>query len=154
MTTRQQTPKKSQNTVKIKKSETQIPVRYKVKRSFSGLGLFATEPIKKGETIIEYIGNIIDDVEAERKHKTMYIFEVKKNTNIDGSPRWNTARYANYSCDPNAESENKKSRIFLIAIKNIKAGEEITFDYGEEFVEEHIKPNGCRCGSRKCKMKK
>jgi uncharacterized protein len=154
MTTRQQTPKKSQNTVKIKKSETQIPVRYKVKRSFSGLGLFATEPIKKGETIIEYIGNIIDDVEAERKHKTMYIFEVKKNTNIDGSPRWNTARYANYSCDPNAESENKKSRIFLIAIKNIKAGEEITFDYGEEFVEEHIKPNGCRCGSKKCKMKK
>jgi SET domain-containing protein len=148
------TPILSPKTLKTKKTETTIPVRYKVKRSFSGLGLFATENIKKGEVIIEYIGNIIDDAEAEKKHKTMYIFEVKKNTNIDGSPRWNTARYANYSCDPNAESENKKSRIFLIAIKNIKQGDEITFDYGEEFVEEHIKPYGCRCGSKKCKMKK
>ena len=133
---------------------TPIPVRYEVKRGISGLGLFATLDIKKGTVIIEYIGNIIDDKEAERKHKTMYIFEIKKNVNIDGSPRWNIGRYVNYSCDPNSETENRKNRIYVIATKNIKAGDEITYDYGEEFVLEHIKPHGCRCGSRNCKMKK
>ena len=121
----------------------EIPVRYEVKRGVSGFGLFATDDIKKEEVIIEYIGNIIDDKEAERRGHTMYIFEVKKNVNIDGSPRFNIARYANYSCDPNAESENRKNRIYIVALKDIKKGEEITFDYGEEFVKEFIIPNGC-----------
>ncbi|MEN9852521.1 MAG: hypothetical protein RI996_464 [Candidatus Parcubacteria bacterium] len=128
-----------------------IPVRYKVGKSFAGLGLFATEHIKKGETIIQYLGHILNDDEACKKINSMYLFEVKKNINIDGTPRWNTARYANYSCDPNAESENRKNNIYLVAIKNIKAGDEITFDYGEEFFNEHIKPKGCRCGTKKCK---
>ena len=132
----------------------EIPVRYEVKRSSAGLGLYATELIKKGETIIEYIGTIIDDKEAERIGHTRYIFEVKKNVNIDGSPRYNIARYANYSCDANAESENNKGRIYIVATKRIKTGEEITFDYGEEYVDEYIKPHGCLCGTKKCKLKK
>ena len=132
----------------------EIPVRYEVKRSSAGLGLYATEKIKKGETIIEYVGNIIDDEQASKKSKCMYIFEVKKNVNIDGSPRWNIARYANYSCDPNAESENNRGRIYIVATKNISVGGEITFDYGEEHVNEHIKPHGCLCGTKKCKLRK
>ena len=155
-------PQATKNSNKNKKNYTptttvkgiEIPVRYEVKRSSAGLGLYATSNIKKGEIIIEYIGNIIDDEQATKKSKCMYIFEVKKNVNIDGSPRWNIARYANYSCDPNAESENNKSRIYIVARRNIKEGDEITFDYGEEHVNEYIKPFGCRCGTKKCKLKK
>lgn len=135
---------------KVIKDES-ISVRYRVGKSYAGLGLFATEDIPKGETIIQYLGIILNDEEACKKINSMYLFEVKKDVNIDGTPRWNTARYANYSCDPNAESENRKNNIFLVAIKNIKAGDEITFDYGEEFFNEHIKKNGCRCGTKKCK---
>lgn len=144
--------KKITKSVDTKKEKEGESVKYKVGRGVSGLGLFATGTIAKGETIIEYRGNILTDAEAEKKIRSMYLFEVKKNVNIDGSPRWNTARYANYSCDPNAESENRKGRIFLVAIKKIQKGDEITFDYGEEHVEEHIKPYGCRCGTKKCKI--
>jgi len=121
----------------------------KVKRGLAGLGLFAGENIKKGEMIIEYIGNILTAEEAEKKVTAQYLFEISRNKTIDGSPRWNIARYANHSCDGNAESDVKKGRVFVKAIKNIKDGEEIVYDYGEEFVEEHIKPYGCRCIAKK-----
>ncbi len=152
--TTKELPKIERNPQERVSKDESIPVRYKVKKSTAGLGLFATENIKKGETIIQYLGVILNDEEACKKINSMYLFEVKKNVNIDGSPRWNTARYANYSCDPNAESENRKNNIYIVATKNIKEGEEITFDYGEEFVNEHIKPKGCRCGTKKCKLKK
>lgn len=121
----------------------------KAKRGLAGLGLFAGENIKKGETIIEYIGNILNKEEADKRVTAQYLFEVNRNKTIDGTPRWNTARYANHSCAPNAESDIKKGRVFISAIKNIKEGEEITYDYGEEFCEEHIKPYGCRCVAKK-----
>jgi SET domain-containing protein len=117
----------------------------KAKRGLAGLGLFAGENIKKGETIIEYIGNILNKEEADKRTTSQYLFEITRNKTIDGTPRWNTARYANHSCAPNAESDTKKGRVFISAIKNIKEGEEIVYDYGEEFCEEHIKPHGCRC---------
>lgn len=119
----------------------------KVKRGLDGLGLFAGEDIKKGELIIEYIGNILTKEEAEKVTTNMYLFEVSRNRTIDGSVRWNIARYANHACDPeaNAESDIKKGRVFVKAIKNIKEGEEILYDYGEEFVKEYIAPKGCRC---------
>lgn len=121
----------------------------KVKRGLAGLGLFAGEDIKKGETIIEYIGNILNKEEADKRVTAQYLFEVTRNKTIDGTPRWNTARYANHSCVPNAESDIKKGRVFVIAIKNIKEGEEIVYDYGEEFCEEHIAPYGCNCIAKK-----
>jgi hypothetical protein len=119
----------------------------KVKRGLDGLGLFAGEDIKKGELIIEYIGNILTKEEAEKVTTNMYLFEVTRNRTIDGSVRWNIARYANHACDPeaNAESDVKKGRVFVKAIKNIKEGEEILYDYGEEFVKEYIAHKGCRC---------
>lgn len=121
--------------------------KVKVKRGLDGLGLFAGEDIKKGELIIEYIGNILTKEEADKVTNNMYLFEVSRNRTIDGSVRWNIARYANHACDPeaNAESDTKKGRVFVKAIKNIKEGEEILYDYGEEFVKEYIAHKGCRC---------
>lgn len=123
--------------------------KVKAKRGLHGLGLFAGENIKKGEIIIEYIGNILNKEEAEKVTQSMYLFEITKNKTIDGSPRWNIARYANHSCDGNAESDVKKGRVFVKAIKNIQEGEEIVYDYGVEFVKEYIMPIGCHCGNAK-----
>ena len=122
----------------------------KAKRGVSGLGLFAGENIKKGELIIEYIGNILNKEEADKKITSQYLFEVNRNKTIDGSPRWNIARYCNHACGDaaNAESEIKKGRVFVRAIKDIKEGDEICYDYGEEFVNEHIAPYGCRCSAK------
>lgn len=119
----------------------------KVKRGLAGLGLFAAEPIKKGELIIEYIGNILNKEEADKVKANQYLFEVNRNKTIDGSVRWNIARYCNHACEEvaNAESEIRKGRVFVKAIKSIEEGEEIVYDYGEEFVNEFIAPKGCRC---------
>lgn len=122
--------------------------KVKVKRGIHGLGLFAGEDIKKGNMIIEYIGNILTDAETDKIPDSRYIFSVSKNHNIDGTPRWNLARYCNHSCDGNAESEVKKKRVFMRAIKNIKEGDEITYDYGEEYVREFLL-NKCECGAEK-----
>ena len=128
--------------------------KVKVKRGVAGLGLFAGENIKKGEMIIEYIGNILNKEEAEAVSSNIqYLFEVNRNKTIDGSPRWNIARYANHACGNlgNAESDVKKGRVFISATKSIKEGDEILYDYGEEFFNEYIKtkPTGCLC--KKCK---
>lgn len=118
----------------------------------AGFGLKTNEPIKKGEFIIEYIGikRLNKDIE---NHTGKYLFEVDEKYTIDGSPRWNLARYINHSCRPNAEVEiDEKGRILIQAIKNIKPGEEITYDYGKEYFNEFIKPFGCKCV--KCLNKK
>ncbi len=125
--------------------------KVKAKRGLAGLGLFACEDIKKGELIIEYIGEILNKEQADKKATSQYLFEVTRNRTIDGTPRWNIARYCNHACEEaaNAESEIKKGRVFIRAIRNIKEGDEIVYDYGEEFVKEHIAPYGCRCAAKK-----
>jgi SET domain-containing protein len=125
--------------------------KVKAKRGLAGLGLFAGEDIKKGELIIEYIGEILNKEQADKKATSQYLFEVSRNKTIDGTPRWNIARYCNHACEEaaNAESEIKRGRVFIQAIRNIKEGEEIVYDYGEEFVKEHIAPYGCRCVAKK-----
>lgn len=120
----------------------------KVKKGLNGLGLFAGENIKKGELIIEYIGNILTDKETDKIPDSRYIFSISKNHNIDGTPRWNLARYCNHSCDGNAESEVKKKRVFMRAIKDIKEGEEIVYDYGQEYFQEFLLGK-CMCGAEK-----
>lgn len=127
-----------------------IPVDYKVKakRSTAGLGLFAEQDIPKNTCIIEYVGRDITGPE-EYTSKSKYLFGVHARKTIDGQARSNTARYINHSCQSNAEPEVKKGRVFIFAKKNIKAGEEICYDYGKDYFETHIKPHGCRC--LKCK---
>ena len=115
-----------------------------VKRSATGLGLFAGEVIPKGACIIEYIGRAIPS-EEQYTSKSKYLFEVDSKITIDGTTRKNKARYVNHSCRPNADITIWKKRIFIMAKRTIKAGEEIAYDYGKEYWDEHIKPFGCRC---------
>jgi uncharacterized protein len=115
-----------------------------VKRSRAGLGLFAGEELPKGACIIEYVGRRVSG-EEEYTSKSKYLFEVNKRLTIDGKPKWNKAGYINHSCRPNADPEIRNRRVYIMAKRRIKEGEEITYDYGTEYFKEHIKPFGCRC---------
>jgi SET domain-containing protein len=110
---------------------------YRVARSRTGLGLFATLPIEKGTIIVEYKGRRISHAEAARLEArgSRYMFEINSRWTVDGSSRRNIARYANHSCRPNAESDVVRGKVILRAIKTMKPGEEITYDYGEEYFE-------------------
>lgn len=114
----------------------------RVKKTRSGLGLVSFSLIKKGETLIEYIGHRVSANEAPTNK---YIFNVNKAIDIDGSPRFNKARYINHACRPNCEAVNRDDRIFIVAKRTIKAGEELLYDYGKEYFNAYIKPYGCRC---------
>lgn len=128
-------------------------VTYKVKRGLSGLGLFAEEPIKRGTYIIEYVGTVITGKKAVEDYpENKYLFETSATRMIDGSARSNTARYINHSCKPNCEPDIIGGRVFIKAIKRIEAGDELTYDYGEEYFDEYIKKPHCRCAP--CKDKK
>ena len=116
----------------------------RVMRSRAGLGLYAGEDIPKGKCIIEYVGRVISK-EEETTSRSKYLFEVNKNKTLDGKPRINKAGYINHSCRPNAEIEIRNARVFIMSRRKIKAGEELSYDYGEEYFNEHIKPFGCRC---------
>jgi uncharacterized protein len=114
-----------------------------------GLGIFARRPFAAGEFVVEYTGHKIPTAEAD-KLSTRYLFELDENWTIDGSPRSNIARYINHSCDPNCESDIVDGKIIITAIRDIGPDEELTFDYGEEYFDEFIKPVGCRCSKCKC----
>jgi uncharacterized protein len=122
---------------------------YRVGRSRTGLGLFATAPIEKDAVIVEYTGRRITHAEAERLEArgARYVFEINSRWSIDGSSRSNMARYANHACRPNAESDLVKGKLILRAIKAIEPGDEITYDYGEEYFELFLEPVGCRCAT-------
>jgi uncharacterized protein len=123
------------------------PDGVRVGRSSAGLGLFALRPYKKGERIIEYVGRTLSKAE-EYSSRSKYLFEVNSRKTIDGTARENIARYINHSCTPNCEPEIERGRIFIDAIKNIKKGDEFSYDYGEEYFNEHIRPYGCRCAKK------
>jgi SET domain-containing protein len=121
---------------------------FAVKRTTTGLGLFATKPIRKGMRIVEYTGPLVTNDVVDKSNKK-YVFEVNSKWTIDGSARSNIARYINHSCRPNAEAFVSGHRVWIWARKNIEAGEEISYDYGKEYFEWFIKPGGCKCP--KCK---
>ena len=130
---------------------------YRVGRSRTGLGLFATKPIKKGTKIIRYFGPLLDS----RKKKddaieNKYLFELNNRWTIDGSVRKNVARYINHACRPNAESDVKprKRKVYIRAIKNISPGEEINYDYGTDYFKAYLKPIGCKCAACEKKRRK
>jgi hypothetical protein len=130
---------------------------YRVGRSRTGLGLFATRPIKKGAKIVRYFGPLLDS----RKKKddaveNKYLFELNGRWTIDGSVRANIARYINHACRPNAESDvrPRKRKVVIRAIKNIEPGEEINYDYGTDYFKAYLKPIGCKCAACEKKRKK
>ena len=127
---------------------TGAPVVVKPSRSGMGDGLYADADISKGDFIVEYTGKKITTKAADAL-KTRYLFELDEDWTIDGETISNIARYINHSCEPNAEAEIHDDHILISAVKNIKAGEEITIDYGEEYFDEFIRPTGCKCGAKK-----
>ena len=128
---------------------------YRIGRSRTGLGLFATKPIKKGTKIIRYFGPLLDA--HNEKHDAIenkYLFQINKRWTIDGSIRKNIARYINHSCKPNAESDVnvRKRKVTIRAIKKIEPGDEINYDYGTEYFKAFLKPIGCKCDA--CEKKR
>lgn len=125
-----------------------------------GRGMYATRAIPKGTRVIEYVGERITQGEANRRDAArlarrqggddgcVYLFEVNKRSLIDGDVEWNTARLINHSCRPNCEPRNIRGRIWIIALKNIPAGAELTYDYGFEF--DNWRDHPCRCGHPGC----
>src|SRR4051794_35224614 len=130
---------------------------YRVGRSRTGLGLFATKPIKKGAKIVRYIGPLLDSRnEKQDAIENKYLFELNGRWTIDGSVRKNIARYINHACRPNAESDvqPRKRKVVIRAIKNIEPGEEINYDYGTDYFKAYLKPIGCKCAACEKKRKK
>ncbi|MBL8013574.1 MAG: SET domain-containing protein-lysine N-methyltransferase [Candidatus Omnitrophica bacterium] len=144
-----------------KKNEPLVSLTLK-KSSIHNVGLYANEDIAKGTKIIEYVGEKITAKEAGRRvdaslenhrsnhtHGAVYIFELNNRYSIDGDVPYNTARHINHSCDPNAETDIIRGKVWIIAIRDIKAGEEILYNYGYEFKEDY-KDHPCLCGSSRC----
>jgi hypothetical protein len=130
---------------------------YRVGRSRTGLGLFATKPIKKGAKIIRYFGPLLDSKKKKDDAiENKYLFELNGRWTIDGSVRKNVARYINHACKPNAESDvsPRKRKVVIRAIKKIEPGEEINYDYGTDYFKAYLKPIGCKCAACEKKRKK
>jgi len=123
-------------------------------------GLFAAHDIPKGTLVIEYVGHRLTKAQGwdravswqEKAHGTskgaVYVFELNKRYDIDGNVPWNVARHINHSCEPNCEPEIKRGHIWIVALRDIAAGDELTYDYGYDFDlwDEHP----CRCGTASC----
>jgi hypothetical protein len=129
----------------------------------AGRGGFAARDIARGERVIEYLGERVThavadaryDDHAHSKHHT-FLFAVSRQTVIDAAVNGNDARFLNHSCDANGEAVIERSRVFIVAIKDIRKGEELTYDYaftrdGTETEEEEFTLYGCRCGTKKCR---
>lgn len=140
--------------------------RFIVKQSkIHGRGIVAARLLKKGERIIEYKGEIISWKEADRRpsadpndpHHT-FLFSLSDGKRvIDANVNGNAARWINHSCDPNCETEEDEAgnRVFIQAIRDIKRGEELNYDYGL-IVDERLTPtlkkqHACRCGAKNCR---
>ena len=127
-----------------------------------GKGVFALVPIAQGETIIEYVGEIIDWKEALRRHphdpqdpNHTFYFHIDEHRVIDALYGGNSSRWINHSCKPNCEADEQEGRVFIKALRPIKAGEELNYDYGL-VIDEPLTPAlkaqyPCWCGHRNCR---
>jgi SET domain-containing protein len=127
-----------------------------------GLGAFARQDIPKGTRIIEYVGEVISNAEADRrydddamkKHHT-FLFILNKRQCVDAAFNGNESRFINHSCAPNAEAFIPRGRIWIEAIKNIPAGTEIVYDYAFEddpkYTIDDYRFYGCKCGAPNCR---
>ena len=122
--------------------------KYRIGRSRTGLGLYATKPYRRREYVVTYRGRKLASAEADRLEArgSRYMFEINSRWTIDGSSRWNRARYVNHSCRPNVEAiERRGGKIVYIARRRIKPDEEITVDYGKDYFSAFIGKSRCRC---------
>ena len=137
---------------------TPLPKILRKRSKLHGDGVFAVEPINKNKRIIDYAGELITNKQSESredrylKKGCIWVFRVNRNWSRDANVGGNDARFINHSCTPNCEIEYYRSSIFILAKRSIERDEELTYDYGEEYFDEHIKPKGCRCTA--CAKKK
>nr|CAB3456770.1 unnamed protein product [Digitaria exilis] len=125
-----------------------------------GFGLIAEDDIKKGEFVVEYVGEVIDDRACEKRLWQMkrlddtnfYLCEVSSNMVIDATDKGNMSRFINHSCEPNTEMQkwtvDGETRVGIFALRDIKKGEELTYDY--KFVQ-FGDDQDCHCGSSNCR---
>lgn len=134
------------------------------KSDIQGRGAFATRRIRKGARIIEYLGECIDEDEADirypdgemGRHHT-FLFSIGDGSRtLDAGPIDWPAKYINHSCDPNCEAiEEDDGRVFIDALRTIEPGTELTYDYAYERTKDHTPADeqlyACRCGSARCR---
>lgn len=115
-----------------------------------GTGGFARVNLRKGQRIIEYIGPRLAqaDLQENVDAGNPYIFILDADGAIDGSVAWNPARFLNHSCEPNCESRIVWGRIWFYALRTIRAGEELTYNYGHGLGGYADRP--CHCGTAAC----
>jgi len=127
-----------------------------------GNGVFAVQDIAEGETVIEYKGEVITWKEALRRHphdpsqpNHTFYFHIDDGRVIDGGVKGNAARWINHSCEPSCEADEQDGRVYIKAIRNIAAGEELSYDYGliidEPYTKKLKAEFPCWCGSRNCR---
>ena len=144
---------------KLEKKRRRVVVR---NSSIHGRGVFALRRIPKGTRIIEYKGKLITDKEADRRYSRMHehsphtmLFSLEGGWVIDATRRGNSARWINHSCAPNCEIEEEGQRIFIEARRDIRLGDELTYDYNLQIGEKHTKTakreHACFCGARRCR---
>jgi len=137
--------------------------RVQVRRSgVHGKGVFALQDLAEGETLFEYVGEIISWDEAQDRHphdpsdpNHTFYFHVNEDKVIDALHGGNSSRWINHSCNPNCEADEDNDRIYIKALRNIKAGEELNYDYGL-IIDEPYTPKlkaeyPCWCGSPNCR---
>ena len=127
-----------------------------------GKGVFAVQDIAEGETIIEYVGEVITWPEAQARHphnpkdpNHTFYFHIDEDHVIDALFGGNSSRWINHSCDANCEADEEGGRVFIKALRNIKAGEELNYDYGL-IIDERYTPKlkaeyPCWCGAKTCR---
>ena len=137
--------------------------RIRVRRSgVHGKGVFALCDMAAGDTIVEYKGQSISWDEAQSRHphdpsqpNHTFYFHVSEDHVIDGGVHGNSARWINHSCDGNCEADERNGRIFICALRDIAAGEELNYDYGLMLEERYTKKlkaeYACWCGAAQCR---
>ncbi len=137
--------------------------RIQVRKSgVHGKGVFALQRIAEGETIIEYVGEIISWKKAQKRHphnpedpNHTFYFHVDEKRVIDAAFGGNASRWINHSCKPNCEADEEDGRVFIKALRNIKEGEELSYDYGliidEKYTKKLKAEYPCWCGAKKCR---
>jgi SET domain-containing protein len=127
-----------------------------------GYGVFALRRIRKGTTILEYLGDRITHAQADARYEDKdprdnhtFLFTVDSKTVIDAGVNGNEARFVNHGCDPNCQSTTLKKRIFIEAIRTIRPGEELAYDYqiqrDDDDPADVDEIFACRCGAANCR---
>lgn len=138
-----------------------LPATLRLRRSvLHGVGVFARDFIPAGERVLEYVGERITKAEAKRREELrqaraaaggdacVYIFELNRRFDLDGDVPGNPARRINHSCAPNCEAQSDGRRVWIVALRDLAPGEELTYDYG--FSVRDARRHPCRCGAPEC----